>query len=227
MSSWLDAYAKRAARTSAPVQHSVSRRRVLAGGSVVAAAWAAPMLTSSPAYAYGVSSCAADHICGPPDQAQFCCPGQIGTNPGQYTCSQDANNAWLCAQNGTLGGTCTNEGQGTSGCNAGAAQNIYCNGNSGQCTCSSSSAAIPFTDHICGGYGSQCEGNAQCAAGYTCVSAHFCAPVCSVANPCGGNGTLSCIGGVCRQTCDQKNDCTSRAAECVTISGGGSQKYCN
>ena len=179
----------------------------------MAAAWAAPVLTSSPAYAYGISGCTTGQICGPPNELQFCCPGTIGTAPGQYTCSQDANNAWLCAQNGTLGGTCTNEGQGTAGCDSGAAQNIYCNGNSVQCTCSSSSPTVPFTDHICGGYGSQCEGNAQCAPGYTCLNAHFCTPTCSVSNPCGG--TLTCAGGVCRQPCQQKNDCTSRAATCT------------
>ena len=144
------------------------------------------------------------------ERAAVLLPGHDRHRRGQYTCSQDANNAWLCSQNGTLGGTCTNEGQGTAGCNSGAAQNIYCNGNSGQCTCSSSSPTVPFPDHICGGYGSQCEGNTQCASGYTCVNAHFCAATCSPTNPCGGS--LTCLGGVCRQSCEQKNDCTSRAA---------------
>jgi hypothetical protein len=212
MSGWFDSYAKRSARASAPTVSSVSRRRVLTGGSVaMAAAWSAPLLTSAPAHAYGSSTCAADHICGPLNELQYCCPGQIGTNPGQYTCTQDSNNAWGCAQNGTVGGTCTNSGQGTAGCSAGAAQNIYCNGNSGQCTCGSTN--VPFPSNVCGGYGSQCEANAQCAPGFTCVNAHFCAPTCSVSDPCGGN--LSCMGGVCRQPCQQKNDCTSRAATCT------------
>ena len=216
MTSWFDSYAKRsvlaAAAASSP---GMSRRRFMTSSAVVAGAWSAPLLTSSPAYASGVSQCPANRIRGTDaTQLKFCCAGTVGTG-GTHTCTV-VNGVNGCSANGTLGGSCTNEGQGTSGCNSGGAQNIYCNGNTGQCTCGTGTSNT-FAPNICGGYGSQCEGNAQCASGFTCLNAHYCAPTCCMTDPCGPG--LICLNNVCRQPCTQKNDCPSRAASCTSIPG--------
>ena len=208
MASWFDSLAKkssqRAADEDSGTRRGLSRRQVIVGGSAAAAAaWTAPMLMASPAYAYGVSGCPAGNtICGNANELQACCP------PGQQcTRTQNANGTFTngCAPAGTPGGTCTNNGEGTSGCN----NTVFCNGNSSSDSCRCQKPLV------CGGYGAQCTTSGTnpkgCQPGYVCYNDAYCTPACSATNPCPTNlatgGSLVCVSGVCKQACQNKNDC--------------------
>jgi hypothetical protein len=184
VASWFDNAAKRSSQraeihTSGSTRNGLSRRQLIKGGSAaVAVGWTAPMLMSSPAYAYGVSGCTTGNICGASNELQACCP--VG-----YLCTRTvaANGVVTngCAAPGTAGGTCTNQGQGTSGCTAGGSQSTHCNGNNGQCGCTK--------PNVCGGFNAQCDSTADCAPGYVCNgtgNAKFCKPSCAT-TPCPTN----------------------------------------
>jgi hypothetical protein len=181
----------------------------------VAAAWASPLLTSSPAYAYGVSSCPSNRVCGSPTELQVCCPGDIGTGPNQYNCTHDELGNLGCVLNGTPGGLCGNNGQGQSSCLG----SVHCNGNSSSnsCTCGS----YPY--NTCGGYGSQCSADTDCQSNYVCIGTNqskFCTPKCTTSGGCTQTSkatTCQVLGTnmVCRQACTGKNDCPSNSSGCT------------
>ena len=154
MSGWLDAYAKRAARTSAPVQRSVSRRRVLAGGSVVATAWAAPMLTSSPAYAYGVSACARrPDLRAARPRLQFCCAGHDRHRRRQYTCARTPPAPGRLRAERHPRRHLHQRGSGHRRLRLRSRPEHLLQRQRGSVHLLSSSPNVPYTDHICGGYG--------------------------------------------------------------------------
>jgi hypothetical protein len=223
MPGWFDTHAKRSARASGVKAPSVSRRRVLTGGSAaVAGAWAAPMLASAPAYAYGVSGCSNNKICGASNTLQICCTG-IVTGPGAtHTCAVDSDTGGnVCYANSGNGGFCGNNGNGS--CNSGGGR---CSGNATNCTCGAGSVAPTYFPHTCGGYGATCTSGAGsatgCAPGYAC-SGQVCYEVCggSVSCPSG----FACIAtgstSTCRKTCSDDTPCP-KMTTCNTSAG-----YCN
>lgn len=210
MANWFDELAKRSARRSVPSVAEVSstdgmsRRDVIVKGAAVAGvAWTAPMLMSTRAHAYGVSTCPPDQICGPITEQQFCCPQKVTTSGGTHQCFED-NGVYGCAPPREPGGICVgNNGSGTSSCVDG----VFCNGNanSNDCRCTQ--------PNTCGGYGSTCTagGAKSCSPGFTC-SGGFCRPSCSVTDPCPVGllnvpGVLLCQSNVCQQTCVTKSTC--------------------
>lgn len=215
MPGWFDTYAKRSARATAKPALGVSRRRVITGGSAaVGAAWAAPMLTSAPAYAFGASSCAAANRCGAANELQACCAGPVGSNIGDYGCVK-VGGVNTCVSPGNVGGTCPNGGVGGGGC----FNSARCNGSTTACNCGAAGTAMPtYASNICGGYGASCAGNGDCSPGFVCYGGakSFCAPDCS-STPC-TSGT--CLGGVCKQTCTKSQDCPANS-DC-----SGTPKYC-
>jgi len=144
MGNRFDSYAKRNARAAASPAGAgtgLTRRQALVGGALVTgAAWTAPaLLASTPAWA--AASCPGGAVrCG---TAQACCPAPVNGNP--YTCPTATN---VCTAPGEIGGACTNNGAGTSGCRQSSSSSIHCN-----------NAPV----NICGGVGAQCDVNDDCA----------------------------------------------------------------
>ncbi len=222
MSAWFDTYARRSARASTPVPRGVSRRRVLTGGSAaVASAWAVPLLTSAPAYAYGVSSCPSARRL---RSAERACSSAARARSARRATSTPAPRTRRngCAQNGRSAAPARTRARARP-----AATPAPPRTSSATETPASAPAAArrpastSRTPAV--GYGSQCAGNAQCAPGFGCGDCALLRRDLQRDQPCGDG--LTCISNVCRQTCGQKNDCPSRAAECVSL--GGAQKYCN
>ena len=187
MSSWFDGLAKRSARTEASDATGLTRRQVLARGAVVTGvAWTAPMLlTAQPAWA--VTSCPkrgeVPTAC--PNGAQsICCPDGQG-------CFKDGNK-FVCDI--VVGALCGNRGFGT------------CNNGFSKCNQVCNSLRLP----ICGGAGSTCRDNADCAEGRNC-SGGFCGGVgadCSLTSPCSPG------------TCNNNNIntvCSSTTNKCVAV----------
>lgn len=222
MAGWFDTYAKsssqRAPRGLGETSETsgVSRRRVLAGGSVAVAAWTAPVLFASPAAAAGISTCPTTQIKTCTNGAQICCPN--GSDICQLT---GAGSTPTCVAQGTAGGFCGNFGQGI-------CPNAYkCNGNAAQCnTCVQANVCggegaqcCPGKPQVAGCYNSQegdrlvcvqqssgtgfcrqpCSTSTQCSAGQTCRSG-YCAKVCTKNGDC--NGSARCNGGVCEYNVD-------------------------
>lgn len=185
MGSWFDGAAKRAARSAANFEapageaDGLTRRQVLARGAVVTGvAWTAPMLMSvRPAFA-GASMCEPGEdysVC--PDMVTFlCCPPKQG-EPTE--CLLDENNMNVCDI--PPGGVCGNQGEGQ--CNGGrsrcnqpggnpAVNPSICGGPGTVCSdgsvCSPTSpcsVGLPnsFGDDRCGGQGSPCTSDTDCA----------------------------------------------------------------
>ena len=189
MSGWFDRAAKRSAgrtlgSSAAGSQGGTSRRHVIAGGAAaVGTAWAAPVLMgAAPAYA-GISTCPDANLCpGKPVTANtVCCPGPVvpgaGTADGQYNCNTGTTPYSCTPAPGTVGGLCTNEGQGTSGC---VTNSVKCNGNKKNGA------------NICGGPGAQCSSNSDCTNSMVCSGA-----VCKgkAGDPCYAN--VGCATNVC------------------------------
>lgn len=216
MPGWFDTYAKRTARAASKPPLGVSRRRVIAGGSAaVGLAWAAPLLTSAPAYAYGVSGCASNQICGNPgpNELQYCCPGVVsGTSPvpthdcrvegGLNTCYPKTGNGAFCGNQGN--GQCNNTTK------------ANCNSNNAGCNCGPGYAAPTYFPHTCGGYGATCKADVECASGYICTNL----------NTTGPNQ-----GGVCAQSCSSSSSCPTNftcaaSASPATASGNTCRRNC-
>ncbi len=214
MPGWFDTYAKRSARATPKPAMGVSRRRVITGGSAaVGAAWAAPVLTSAPAYAYGASSCAAANRCGLATELQACCAGPVGNAIGDYGCVK-VSGVNTCVAPGNVGGTCTNAGQGAGGCNGTA----KCNGSTSTCNCGAGGTAMPnYQSNICGGYGSSCASAADCQSGFVCFGGAkaFCTQDCTTTTCASG----TCLGGVCKQACTRNQDCPANS-NCTTYCTG-------
>lgn len=170
MSSWFDGYAKRVARSEGSASASsegITRRQALIGGAVATGVmWTAPaLLSATPAWA--AASCLNNAVrCGTADPAtglKPCCP--VGTD----TCPTTTN---TCTTAGNVGGACTNNGQGVSGCNNTTTSSIACNGVKDK--------------NICGGVGSRCNAPSDCSP-----DAPFCKgtttqdKVCSTTGPSG------------------------------------------
>lgn len=183
MGTWFDGLAKRSARTAEPESVGLTRRQVLARGAVVTGvAWTAPMLlTATPAWA--VTSCPkkgeVPTTC-PGGAESICCPAGQG-------CFK-VNGKFVCDL--VVGATCGNNGFGT------------CNGGLSTCNQACNSGRTP----ICGGAGSTCGNNADCAEGRTCASSGF----------CGGVGAVCTSNDQCSPgTCANNNVNTT----CDTVSG--------
>ena len=168
MSNWFDSYARRSARRDV-AHHGMTRRQMLVRGSLTAgAAWAAPTLISSPAYAFGVSGCADANVCGTnAAEQQRCCSNA-------FQCTRTTGNNVCVTTSNAPGGNCGTSIGGT------------CTGNT---ACSTTGALGQ-----CGGQGATCQGSAVCASGFTAVGSGSnctCRRQCSTSNPCPGALTCS------------------------------------
>lgn len=221
MAGWFDEHAMKSARASTA---GVSRRRVLVGGSAVAATWTAPMLMASSAAAAGLSACTGFIVTCPNNAPSICCP--ISTD----VCGPDANGTLGCRAAGSGGGSCGNSGQGIC---TGA---FKCNGNSDQCNSCT-------TPNRCGGEGAQCcvakpdvagcFGNDLVCTAQGDSGAAFCRKTCSATKPC-ATGQI-CDGGVCAETCTASSQCLGRATctgtaanpgVCLSQEDGGLSRTC-
>lgn len=179
MGNWFDGLAKRSARSAeaaspdAGVTSGLTRRQVLArGAAVTGVAWTAPMLLSAqPAWA--VVSCPSNKpqvtTC-PGGAESICCPEGQG-------CFK-VNGKFVCDI--VVGGLCGNNGFGS------------CNG--GVSTCNQVCKDNATKEPICGGAGSTCGNNADCAEGRDCASG-FCGGVGAVCS----DSELDCSPGTCRE----------------------------
>lgn len=161
MSNWFDGLAKRAARGEVEDAGSGSgptRRQVLVGtAAVTGAMWTAPMLMSAAA-ALNAASCPPDSpfsMC--PDNAAgitgLCCPDL----PLPQSCGINGVGTVGCVPDDTVGGQCSNSGEGQCGGKVGYPARARCNGK---------------TDpNICGGQDAGCGGNQGeiCAPGFSCL----------------------------------------------------------
>ena len=175
MSNWFDSYAKRAARSegSASTSEGITRRQALIGGAVATGVmWTAPaLLSATPAWAAiscegNAPRCGSGTITPPLDGTTGgCCPPPVNGFP--YTCPTETN---TCTSPGTLGGVCTNQGGGGSGC----VGSVQCGNIKNQ------------TGGICGGVNAPCATNSGTGFAPDCASS---APYCA---PKGTGGRLVC-----------------------------------
>jgi hypothetical protein len=220
MASWFDTFAKkssqRAAGDESGTLDGLSRRRLIVGGSAaVAAAWTAPVLLASSAAAVGVSTCPPpSKVCGTSFATSICCTATQVCYP-----TGGAGGAPVCAAPDTLGGVCSNQGEGV--CADGSKCNSPANGDScNYCT----------YPHTCGGEGTQCNSASDCfgsSSGFAVCSgsnaqspgSKFCRRTCASNAQCNTARGQICDNGLCALPCNTDQQCPDGNAVCVGGTG--------
>jgi hypothetical protein len=158
MGTWFDGLAKRSARhdqesASSSGSSGLTRRQVIVrGAAVTGAAWTAPVLMSAFTAASAASPLNCGLVNGVPTTETTCPEGQV---PPTKCCPADSNcgTTGLCVTDNTIGGRCTNSGEGQCGTPTARAR---CNGKT--------------NPNVCGGNGAGCGSRGErCATGFTCV----------------------------------------------------------
>ena len=181
-----------------------------------------PPRTAPPyCYAYGVSGCASNRICGASNTLQICCTGVV-SGPGNDTHVRRRHRHRRQRLLRQLGQRpfCSNNGQGNCGTGG------RCNGNADNCTCGAGSLAPTYFPHTCGGYGATCTAppGARPAVRPATPAAARCVTRCAAArrparpaSPASVTGSTS----TCRKTCSDDTPCP-KMTTCNTGAG-----YCS